>query len=260
MVIRKNANKIKRMIKKASYIFLIGHKNLDLDAIGSQIGMLKIVEHFNKKAYIIIDDEYHEPGVRKILTELNDVETSSTCEMIAELIEEYEIEIEPYYATAILSGIVLDTNNFMLNAKPETFYMAYFLTSLGASAKKVQYLLKQDLEAYIEREKLFYNITTVSDKIAITKGSAKTKYRKEDLAKVADTLLFFNNIETSFVIGKIGKDEIGVSARNLGSFDVLKILEKLGGGGSERGGAAVIKNKTIKQVETKIKNLLTKED
>ena len=324
MVIRKNANKIKRMIKKASCIFLIGHKNLDLDAIGSQIGMLKIVENFNKKAYIIIDDEYHEPGVRKILTELNDVlniikseqvkelkdknslliihdtnkkellqnkkiiedfknimiidhhdidknsidnaymvndvETSSTCEMIAELIEEYEIEIEPYYATAILSGIVLDTNNFMLNAKPETFYMAYFLTSLGASAKKVQYLLKQDLEAYIEREKLFYNITTISDKIAITKGSAKTKYRKEDLAKVADTLLFFNNIETSFVIGKIGKDEIGVSARNLGSFDVLKILEKLGGGGSERGGAAVIKNKTIKQVEPTIKHLLTKED
>ena len=73
MVIRKNANKIKRMIKKASCIFLIGHKNLDLDAIGSQIGMLKIVENFNKKAYIIIDDEYHEPGVRKILTELNDV-------------------------------------------------------------------------------------------------------------------------------------------------------------------------------------------
>ena len=66
--------------------------------------------------------------------------------MIARLIEYYDVEIESYYATILLSGIVLDTNNYTLNTTAETYYSSYYLSSLGASAKKVQYLLKQDIE------------------------------------------------------------------------------------------------------------------
>ena len=51
---------------------------------------------------------------------INDTEVSSTCEMITELVEYYDVEIEPYYATVLLSGIVLDTNNFTLKTNPET--------------------------------------------------------------------------------------------------------------------------------------------
>ena len=46
------------------------------------------------------------------------------------------------------------------------------------------------------------------------------------------------NIEASFVIGKIGKDTIGISARSLGNFDIVKVLSKLGGGGDTYNGAA----------------------
>ena len=75
---------------------------------------------------------------------INDTESSSTCEMITDLVEYYDIDVDPYYATILLAGIVLDTSNFMLKTKAETYYAAYYLSSLGASAKKVQYLLKQD--------------------------------------------------------------------------------------------------------------------
>ena len=326
MSIIKERKKFNRAIKNAKTIFLMAHKNLDLDALGSSIGLNVILKKRKKQCYLIIDDKEHELGVEKILNELNgcidiiksekleeylnpnesknllivldtnktelvqspdvlkripnklvidhhefgktsiknaviinDTKVSSTCEMIASLIEYYDVEIDSYYATILLSGIVLDTNNYTLNTTSETFYLSYFLTSLGASAKKVQYLLKQDIGEYTERQKLMTFIETLEGKVAFTKATQNTIYRREDLAKVADTLLFFNNIEASFVVGKIGKDAIGVSARSLGNYDILKILDKLGGGGDAFNGAAQFENTTVNKVAQEVKKLIKEE-
>lgn len=327
MEIVKKRKELFKRIKHAKKIFIMAHKNLDLDALGSSIGLYKILKQKKKECYIIIDDTKHELGVEKILKELDgcidiikgekvkqklhkneksnlliildtnkkdlvqnedilklienkviidhhklgknsikdvftiqDEESSSTCEMITNLIEAYDVDIDPYFATILLSGIVLDTNNFMLKTSKETFYTAYYLTSLGASAKKVQYLLKQDIKEYTERQKLLSKVEVVNDKIAFAKAAATTIYRREELAKLADTLLFFNNIEASFVIGKISKDVVGVSARSLGNHNILEILEKLGGGGDEEAGAVTFKKKTISQVEKLLKAEIKKQE
>lgn len=311
---------LNKTIRGSKNVFLMAHKDLDLDALGSCIGLSTILGQKKKNCYIIIDDKNHELGVEKVLRELEgcikiikseevdrylypklsknlliildtnktdlvqskdilkkiekkviidhhdtskttikgaltiiDNEVSSTCEMIAELVEHYDVELEPYYATVLLSGIVLDTNNFTLKTTAETYYAAYYLSSLGASAKKVQYLLKQDIMEYTERQKLLADIQTINNRIAFTKATPYTIYRREDLAKVADTLLFFNNIEASFVIGKIGKDTIGISARSLGNYNISKILEKLGGGGDTYNGAARFEKTTISKVEQMLK-------
>ena len=326
MGIIKERKKLNKAIKNAKTIFIMAHKNLDLDALGSSIGMYMILKGKKKNCYLIIDEKNHEPGVEKVLRELegcveiiktedikknlyprqsknllmildtnktelvqssealkmienkliidhhdlgkstiknaeiiNDTEVSSTCEMITELIEYYDVEIESYYATVILAGIVLDTNNFTLKTNSETYYSAYYLSSLGASAKKVQYLLKQDVIEYTERQKLLAGIETINGKVAFTKASPYTTYRREDLAKVADTLLFFNNIEASFVIGKLGKDTVGLSARSLGNFNISGILEQLGGGGDSYNGAAKFEKTTISKVEQQLKKLLKEE-
>ena len=326
MGIIKERRKLNKAIFKAKTVFLMAHKNLDLDALGCQIGMYMVLKRKKKNCYIIIDDKTHEMGVEKVLRELEgciniirseeleehlyprpaknllmildtnktelvqseevlgkiknkiiidhheqgkttiadaekiiDTKTSSTCEMIANLIEYYDVELESYYATIILSGMVLDTNNFTLNTTAETFYMAYYLTSLGASAKKVQYLLKQNIEDYAERQKLMSSIETLQGNVAFTKATPYTQYRREDLARVADTLLFFNNIEASFVIGKIGKDTIGVSARSLGNYDINSILEKIGGGGDSTSGAATFEDTTISKVEQELKKVIKEE-
>ena len=326
MGIIKERRKLNKAIWRAKTIFLMAHKNLDLDALGSQIGMYMILKRKKKKCYIVIDDRTHEMGVEKVLRELEgcidiirseeldnylyprpaknllivldtnkrelvqseevlnkiqnkliidhhdvgkttiedaikiiDNKTSSACEMIANLIEYYDVEIESYYATIILSGIVLDTNNYTLNTTAETYYTSYFLASLGASAKKVQYLLKQNIEEYTERQKLLASIETINGKVAFTKATPYTQYRREDLAKVADTLLFFNNIEASFVIGKIGKETIGISARSLGNYDISKILAKLGGGGDATSGAATFEDTTISKVEQELKKVIKEE-
>ncbi len=319
----------KKKITKSKTIFIMAHKDLDLDALGSSIGLYFILEKLNKNCFLIINDTKHESGVSKVLQELEgclniikssqieenlyirdkknlliildtnkkelvqasdalnyfeientiildhhdlgetsldaglriiDNETSSTCEMIANLIEMYNIELDPYYATLILSGIVLDTNNFTLKTNSETYYAAYYLSSMGASTKKVQYLLKQDLKDYIERQKVITNVDILDKRIAIAKGSPYMIYRREDLAKIADTLLFFNDIEASFVIAKSTSNTIAISGRSMGKYNIASILTPLGGGGSNLSGAARINDSTISKVETKLKTILKKED
>lgn len=327
MVIIETRKVINKYIKKSKNVFIMAHKNLDLDALGSSIGMYILLKQKKKNCYLIIDDVDHELGVEKTLKELEgclsiikskevnkklhknnkknlllildtnkkdlvqssdilslfsskmifdhhgvgkttikdaylvqDDNVSSTSEMVASLIESYDIELDPYYATILLSGIVLDTNNFTLKTTAETYYAAYYLASLGASAKKVQYLLKQDLLEYTEREKLLTKIEVVNKKIAISKASSSTIYRREDLAKVADTLLFFNDIEVSFVIGKIGKNTVGISARSLGDYNISNILTNLGGGGDDCNGAVKFEKKTISQVEALLKKEIQKQE
>ena len=121
---------------------------------------------------------------------------------------------------------------------------------------EVQYLLKQDMPRFIKNQKVLANTNYVNDNIVISKGSKDEIYRKEDLAKVADSLLQFNEIETSFVIGLIDKDEIGISARSTGLTNVGKIMEKLGGGGSKTEAATRIATNDIDEVEKKLNSIL----
>lgn len=327
MLIVEKKKKLAKEIKQSKNIFIMAHRDLDLDAIGSSIGMYMILKKLKKNCYLIIDDKENELGVSKVLRELDgclniiesskipdklhhnqnknlllvldtnktdlvqskkaleyfsrkvimdhhelgktsikdasleivDDQVSSTCEMVCQLLETYRVELDPYYCTVVLAGIILDTNNFTLKTSNDTFYAAYYLTSLGASVKKVQYLLKQDLKDYTERQKLLTGIKMVNNNIAITKGSPYTIYRREDLAKMADTLLFFNDVEASFVIGKIGPDTVGVSGRSMGNKSILSILETLGGGGDEYNGAAKFEKLPISKVEEKLLQAITKD-
>ncbi len=311
-------NRLKHVIKKCDRTFIVGHAYLDLDAIGSALGMYYIITSFRKQAHIIIDDEKNEKGVDKVLSEKDfdlsiitsqelkkmspsskdllivvdcnknfllqsknvveyftnivvidhheesddsiktslsivDTKASSTCEMVSDLIRSYKLKPSSYISTAILSGIILDTNNFVLKTTKETFFAAYFLTALGANPNRVQYYLKQDLDEYIERQKALTNIEVLHKKIALTKSDGKVKYRREDLAKIADTLLLFNDIEASFVIAPLGDETIGISARSIGNIAVNEILDHFGGGGSKHEAASKITIGTIKEIQ---KNLI----
>lgn len=318
-----NRRKIHWKLRNCHNVFIMGHANLDLDALGSCMGVYRIAKFFRKNVYIIIDDVDNELGVKKVLKEIEssynliktedipnymdknrnknlliivdvnkpymvqsaqalelfdkkivldhhemddtsisngliivDTSASSASEMICSLIKADRIEVSPYVATILLSGMVLDTNNFTLKTKASTYFYAYHLTSLGASPREVQYLLKQDIDQYIKRQKPITNVRIVNKNMAVTTGVGNSIYRREDLARIADTLIMFNGIEASFVIGKLDKSTVGISARSLGTIEVNKILSKLSGGGDKYNAASKISNFTVKEVEAQLNKLL----
>ena len=81
-------------------------------------------------------------------------------------------------------------------------------------------------------------------------------YRNQDLATIAENLLQFENVEASFVIGKLDKRTVGISARSIGNIDVGDVLEALGGGGDLNEAGARIDNTSIKKVEASLREIL----
>lgn len=319
MTLTKKKKEINMLIEKANSIYIMGHKHLDLDAIGSAIGIYEYIKNINKKVAIVINDRTHEKGVKRLLStfgngynikksselkgkiksndllvvvdtnkqyllqdsafldiidnvlvidhhDINkesitkglvvvDEEASSTCEMVINFLDSEKIEIKPNTATVLLAGITLDTNNFVLKTNKKTFRAAFSLTEKGADFDYVQYLLKQDLKKYIERQKVITNVKIIKD-LAITKAKANDIYRREDLARVANTLIMFNGVGASFVIGRLDKKSVGISARSLGKLNVGKVLENFGGGGDECEAGVRILDTSVRKVEIELLKIL----
>ena len=313
--------RIRSLIKKSSNVFVMGHKHLDLDAIGGCVGIKAISNFFKKECYVIIDDKEHELSVNKVLDEIKnstkiinseevadlckknsiliivdtnktnllqndkilhnfndiividhheetdqalncidkiDLKASSACEMVSNLIRDYGVTLTKEEATIVLSGIVLDTHNFTKKVTPNTYYESYFLTEYGADVKKIQYYLKEDLKNYIIRDKVVMNTEIINDKYAIAKANDKQKYKREELAKIADTLLGFDKVEASFVLGNRVDGGVGISARSIGNVDVAIITEELGGGGDKYHAACQINDMTLKEVNEELRKILSK--
>ena len=209
----------------------------------------KIIERFKK--LIVID--HHTKNSETIDTKnlFIDEHSSSTCEIISELLINTRTKVSKSYATVILGGIALDTNNFMYKMTRKTFYHCYYLSSKGANVEEAQTFLKQDLEEYVNRSKMIAN-TTIDGQIAIARGQKGKIYTSFELAKTADLLLGFKGIKNSFAIGYLDKNLIGISARAIDKVNAGKLMEKFGGGGNKIEAAAKIENTSIKKVEEKI--------
>ena len=307
---------IKKQIKKASNIFIMGHKYIDVDAFGASLGFYCYATLNKKNAYIVLDDkkleksvqtnidyykdkiniiksvsvqkmvnkkslliivdttkkpllqnsdilnlfsniivvDHHSMGHDSIDGEnaviINDLEASSTCEMLVSMLDSDNYLLPSDVATTVLAGIVLDTNNFVIRTNENTYYAAYYLARCGADSREVQYLFKEDIKEYIEMQKVITEVKVVK-KIAISKGLQTKMYRREELAKIADTILLFKNIEASFVIGKTDNG-IGVSARSMGNINIGEIMEEFGGGGDCHEAATLIKDASLNEVVDRI--------
>lgn len=243
----KKSKEIKNDIKENSLLVIVdSNKNYLLQDP-------ELLNIFNNIA-VIDHHDISENSMTKGLI-IIDRDASSTCEMLTDLLVKESVHIKPIIATLLLSGIVLDTNNYVVKTVGNTYKTSYILTAWGAKPIDVQYLLKQDIDEYAARQKVISDVEKIKN-IAITKGQSKIKYRREDLAKIADTLLQFDDIEASFVIGVLTNESIGISARSLGNINVGQILEHFNGGGDEHEAGASIENATIKGIEEELKNII----
>ncbi|SDZ65282.1 c-di-AMP phosphodiesterase, consists of a GGDEF-like and DHH domains [Evansella caseinilytica] len=61
---------IRDFILESDKVFIMGHKNPDMDSIGSAIGMLKIVEANGKQGFIVLDPDDMNQSVGKLMEEI----------------------------------------------------------------------------------------------------------------------------------------------------------------------------------------------
>ena len=155
---------------------------------------------------------------------------SSTAELITELLE-YQPKNEKVVtleATALLSGIIVDTKSFTLRTGARTFEAASYLRTLGADTVLIQRLLKEDVDTYVTRSKIIQTVQFPYTGIAVANGENSQIYDSVLIAQTADILLTLKDVGASFVIAHRNDGLIGISARSLGEINVQLVMNIVG--------------------------------
>ena len=206
-----------------------------------------IYKSFDKNNIIIID--HHEINTDKIIDYsllIHDTSSSSTCEIVTELIKNININnkynIKKWQAESLLSGIMLDTKNFVLNTSEKTFETAAYLKKY---IKDNNFAIKKIFASSI-------NIHKIKSKI-IENSEIYDNY----IISVCPENI--KNIEASFVIFQDNNNKgVGISSRSLGNINIYDIMKNLGGGGNNTMAATYIPNSNINIIKQKIINILNK--
>lgn len=180
---------------------------------------------------------------------------SSASELVTEMFEYASNEglpINALEATALLGGIVVDSNNFSLRTGSRTFNAASFLQSVGADNKIIRDILSEKPEVFIERSRLIEKMEEVIKGVYITCGSEEKEYNPIIAAQTADTMLTLTGVEASFVITQRPDKLIGISARSSGRINVQVIMEKMGGGGHLSNAATQLKDVSLKEAKEQL--------
>lgn len=222
--------------KKTLLIIVDTHRSnfVDYEEIYNACGNKVVIDH-HRKSVDFIDDAvifYHETAA------------SSACEMVSELLQYVKGgKIGPACADALLSGIMLDTRNFVLHTGVRTFEAAAYLRRQGADPIKVKKLFSGTMPSYRQRVEIVGSAEVYGD-CAIARNETNDADTRIATAQAADELLNINGIMASFVMCR-AEDKINISARSLGEINVQLIMEKLGGGGHRIMAAAQVDTKSF---------------
>lgn len=183
---------------------------------------------------------------------------SSTAELVTELLE-YQpktTKLKMLEATALLSGIIVDTKSFTLRTGSRTFDAASYLRAKGADTVLVQQFLKEDLSIYLKRSRLIERAEIYRDSLAIVAAPTGETYGPVLIAQTADTLLTMTGISASFVISERTDGRVGISARSLGKVNVQVIMERMNGGGHLTNAATQIEDTTVEDTKILLKEII----
>lgn len=169
---------------------------------------------------------------------------SSTVEIIVDFLKEENEKVNATNATIMLAGMYIDTNNFNIKTTANTYLAGAYLMENGANNVVKQELFQEDKKNIIRRQKLLKNSHMVNQNMMVCMLD-KNVYTGSDLAKIAEELLQFEEVEASFAIGYVEENIVGVSARSLGKINVEKIMKQLGGGGHKTDAAARLENYSL---------------
>ena len=187
---------------------------------------------------------------------------SSTCELVAELLEQILSSgtLPHEEADLLFAGMVLDTKQFSKNTGVRTFSAGFYLQNEGANPQTVQKLFSYDIEDLKREARFESNVKIYRNKFAIAtnflnEDSVSVPQDRIAAAKAADKLLNIENVAATFAVCMI-EDVVHISARSSGEINVQVILEKLNGGGRFDSAATQLKDTTVADALVLLKNAI----
>lgn len=252
-------NKIGRYADKESLLMVVDFQTI------YQVVDPKIFNHFEKVGII----DHHRKGAGALENNkfyYSQASASSSVELIFELMSfmKEPVEFSELEATWMLLGIVVDTNNFVYRASSTTFDVASTLKKYGADMNVVKEYLKEDLNEKRSRQNAISSLDMYLERVAIAHTDEDEIVDRTTLAKISDELISIDKVELAITVGRIGENQIGLSARSLGKINSQIIMEKMGGGGHLNNAAAQRKDETIEEtiiiLKDKLDSFLTEEE
>lgn len=214
----------------------------------------------NRAKAIVVFDHHRqcEDVVKNAVLSYTEPYASSTCEMIAEVLQYFDedIKLSTQEADAIYAGILIDTNNFVSNTGVRTFEAAAYLRRCGAEVTRVRKMLRNDMDAYKARAEAVRHAEVFHNMFAISVCPADNiESPTVACAQAANELLNIIGIKASFVLTEY-HDRIYISARSIDEINVQLVMERLGGGGHMNSAGAQLTGCTLEDAKRTIENTL----
>lgn len=220
-------------------------------------------EELLQKTKTIVVLDHHRQGsevIKNAVLSYIEPYASSTCEMVAEILQYFSDDIRIYNieADALYSGIMIDTNNFTAKTGVRTFEAAAFLRRCGADVTRVRKMFRDDVKSYKAKAEAIRNVETYKGGFAISVCPSEGIDSPTVVAsQAANELLNVDSIRASFVLTDY-QNKIYISARAIDEVNVQIIMERLGGGGHINMAGAQLPGISVNEAIRQLKETLDK--
>ncbi len=196
-----------------------------------------VIDHHRKNEVVIKNPVvfYHEPS------------SSSASELVTELLMYFDekVKIGKLAATALYSGIVVDTKSFVVQTGVRTFDAASYLRRNGADPVIVRELFMSDYETAVALAKTKAQSEYYEGGLIVSTMPKNLPNIQAMAGQAADALLTIENVRMTIVLFQMKDDIVGISARSTSNLNVQVIMEQFGGGGHQTVAGAQVKNTNI---------------
>ena len=206
------------------------------------------------KVVVIDHHRRSEHFVKNPLLVYIETASSSASELVTELLMYFGDNIRPTRldATALYSGIVVDTKNFNVGAGVRTFDAAAYLRRAGADPVLVRTLFQSDYETTVSLARAKANAVYYPGGLIV--GSLPDLLPNGQIiaAQAADGMLRVDSVRMSIYVFPLASDVVGISARSSGEMNVQVIMEAFGGGGHANVAGAQVKGVPLDEVRAQV--------
>lgn len=185
-----------------------------------------------------------------------DANASSSCELVARLLNQLGWKISPNVASLLYAGIYGDTVGFSLpNTSPQTMETAAMLLRSGADVAMVgEQLCRSQVRSDFELLRRVYDHTAVTDDQRIAYSYLthddflEAGARAEDIDDQVAVPLALKGVHMALLFTEGEKGVVRINLRGEGGIRVVELAQKFHGGGHAHAAGVRIRNRPIEQV------------